>query len=773
VTGGEPRAIVARDPWSRGERVFLAVALVVALAMRVSHWQGEDPYFMGPLYPHFLAAVYTAFGRSLDAVRVIQIGASVATVGLMHVLGRQYGGRRLAMICSGTAALYGPFVYYSVSLLYPTITVLLACILLTALHEASRRRSLLWALAAGLALGAYALGRGNILLFAPAAFFWLVAAWGRPFAPAFTGWKAGLPAGLVLAGGTLLAIAPATLHNLRTGDPTLLTTNAGLNLYIGNGPMATGGHQTPELHLRRPDGTVEIVTADLHKDVECRTEAEYALGRPLTYTEVSSFWFDETLRRIGEDPGRFVSLLAMKTVHFWSTYEIPQIEHFGYFRRFSAPLRGPVLGFGLIGPLALVGLALATRRPARWWLPGLFVAFYSASIVLFFVLARYRLPIVPVLALFAGHASLEAVLAVRARRWPRAAWIVAAAVALGLLMRANLYGVDESKGIAQILYRHGIVADAERDWEGAIDWYEQALQLKPDYDKCHLNLGVALARVGRFEPAEEHVRRAAELNPGYYRAPYNLGLVMEQRGRVDEADAAYARAVELEPRYLLARTALAESRLRAGDRAGAREQVEAVLAYDGAWEGPGNAGARVSAARLEAYLDERDALDAVGRGECFAESGDFRRAEVARLRNDVEGVLAALRRYFEGGGTCAEAYRSLGRVLLVTDAHPGATDAFQRGLAADPGLPGLRLGLGLLAAIDGRADEAIRWLEEETALDPAAPEPCLELGLVHERLREDGAAAETWYERYRQRGGDPELLRGRRSFVPRTDGGAR
>ena len=30
----------------------------------------------------------------------------------------------------------------------------------------------------------------------------------------------------------------------------------------------------------------------------------------------------------------------MKAVHFWSTYEIPQIEHFGYLRQYSGPLRG-------------------------------------------------------------------------------------------------------------------------------------------------------------------------------------------------------------------------------------------------------------------------------------------------------------------------------------------------------------------------------------------------------------------------------------------------
>ena len=60
---------------------------------------------------------------------------------------------------------------------------------------------------------------------------------------------------------------------------------------------------------------------------------------------------------------------------------------------------------------------------------------------LFFVLARYRLPVVPALALFAGYAALEIVAAARARRWVRTALLVGAAAGAGLLMRANLYVV--------------------------------------------------------------------------------------------------------------------------------------------------------------------------------------------------------------------------------------------------------------------------------------------------------------------------------------------
>ena len=780
-------------PWRTWERRFLAAAVLVAVALRLLHWwslarypwfdflgldakyyddwaqrilveglQGDEPYFMGPLYPHLLALVYAVVGRSLDAVRFLQVLMSASTVVLLHRLGRIAGGPRLAAVVAAITAVYGPLVYYSVSILYPTLTVFLSAAILLALVEAASRRSLRLAALAGATLGVYALGRGNILLFAPVAFFWLVTAWGRPGDPRWRNWRAGLRAGLVLTLATLGPVLLATIHNIRAGDPALITTNGGLNFYIGNGPMATGGHETPVLEIPRPDGTVERIVADLHKDVECRTEAERATGRSLTYTEVSRFWFDETLRTIRRDPGAFVGRLVMKFSHFWSVYEIPQIEHFGYFRRYSLALKGPALTFGLIGPLAVLGMVVAWRERRRWALPYLFVVAYSTSIILFFVLARYRLPIVPALFLFAGHGALALVDSARARRWAPFAALLAGGIGVGGLMRANFYRIDEGRGIAQILYRHGIVADSAQDWEAAIGHYRSALALKPEYDKAHLNLGVDLARVGRVDEGIEHLLKAEALDPQYYRAPFNRGSLLEGLGRWDEARDAYARSVEIEPRYLPGRVALGEMHLVAGDHAAARREFEAVMAYEGSWESELNPAARARAQRGLAFLAELEAEGSAALAECFEAATEFRQAEVARMRGRAAEALDALRRYFEAGGTCGPAYRLLGDLLLPGNELPGAEDAYRRALAASPGLGGTRIGLAQIAAIRGDAAAAIDWLRQEVALFPGDPRPMLELGLVYERLAEDREEAERWFGRYEKAGGSLRILEARR-----------
>jgi tetratricopeptide (TPR) repeat protein len=142
-------------------------------------------------------------------------------------------------------------------------------------------------------------------------------------------------------------------------------------------------------------------------------------------------------------------------------------------------------------------------------------------------------------------------------------------------------------------------------------------------------------------------------------------------------------------------------------------------------------------------------LARAGRGGCFDSEPTFRLAELARLRDRDDDALKRLREYFEGGGACAEAYRSLGEILLRKGELAGAEDAFQRAVGADRGFPGAHLGLGRLAATRGDADGAIRALQREIDVDPAAPAPYLEMGLVHERLLSDAAGASVWFARYR------------------------
>jgi tetratricopeptide (TPR) repeat protein len=102
-------------------------------------------------------------------------------------------------------------------------------------------------------------------------------------------------------------------------------------------------------------------------------------------------------------------------------------------------------------------------------------------------------------------------------------------------------------------------------------------------------------------------------------------------------------------------------------------------------------------------------------------------------------------------------------VLTAANEKNGARDAFQRAAAAEPRLPGAHLGLARVAAAEGDDKTALAELDRELALDPDAAEPCLEKGLVYDRLRADHDAAQEWFNRYLERGGDSAVLAGRLS----------
>ena len=168
------------------------------------------------------------------------------------------------------------------------------------------------------------------------------------------------------------------------------------------------------------------------------------------------------------------------------------------------------------------------------------------------------------------------------RRWPYRRWVVGAASALVMMglawcawQQASYWKADETlwpytlacnsrnslahNNLAVVLAGGGRVDEA-------IDHYETALEINPDYAEAHINLGVALANRGQFDKAITHCQRAVEIRPGYAEAHYNLGVALAGGGRVDEAIDHFRKALEINRDYAGAHYSLglASRRSRAG-----------------------------------------------------------------------------------------------------------------------------------------------------------------------------------------------------------------
>lgn len=458
----------------------------------------DHAYFhSSPLYPFVLAGLLRAFaGGGLAAVRLVQTAVGTASVFLISMLARATLGRRAAVAAVYLAATYVPFVFFESEVLEITLVIALVAAMLLVLARRDASASPASACAAGLLLGLASLGKPNLLLFAPVGSIMLLATGDGPrarrIAPA---------AAFFLAAG--LTILPATIHNYRaSGDVIPVSSNGGINLFIGNHPGASGMFQVP------PEMRLDLMTSSTEA-------AERATGRALSAGEVSDYWAGRAFAYMRSQPGPWLRLMARKAALFWNHYEIPNHYHFYFVRAFAPALRLPVSTFGVIAPLGLVGLGLAVARRRRG--AALLVTYgatFMASVVPFFITARYRLAIAPVLLVGAGFALTEMWDRLHARRWRSLAG--AAAVAAALAMAVNAPMVEF--GFAQMHNTVGAILGSRGDFRGAASEFGKAIEEDPGNVSAHYNLGVALAETGRLEEAVREFEEATRLHPGYREA---------------------------------------------------------------------------------------------------------------------------------------------------------------------------------------------------------------------------------------------------------------
>jgi tetratricopeptide (TPR) repeat protein len=81
----------------------------------------------------------------------------------------------------------------------------------------------------------------------------------------------------------------------------------------------------------------------------------------------------------------------------------------------------------------------------------------------------------------------------------------------------------------------------------AIEQYQKALEINPDFTEAHNNLGTALLNQGWLEEASEHYHQALDKDPAFAEAHNNLGILLTKQDRIAEAIEEYRKAIELNP----------------------------------------------------------------------------------------------------------------------------------------------------------------------------------------------------------------------------------
>lgn len=663
----------------------------------------------GPVYPVFLALLHLGAGGSMFALRALQgalLGIGLCTV--LYVLANRMFPRFApwtGIAAAALSAIYLPFVRYDVELLATSTSGLLIALAVLALTRKPRAgeedRPLRPpgvgpAMAAGLFLGLSALTRPNALLCLPFLAAWVVwAGWRRRTDGRHGVLRALVPA-LLLVVSTLALVLPVTLWNARlgSGSLTMIQANGGLNLYLGNGPGATG---VPIIS----QGTDWIRL--LHAP---RLEAGAE-----TPADEDAWHIARVRAHIRSLPGRWIGLLLRKAGLLFHGAEVRGgVWAAGWP---GDPLgRLPLPRFGWVLPLALLGLYAAARVRRLASPASVMLAAYGLTLVATMTGERYRLPAVPLLMPFAafGVIVLGRQLLGRdggpARRRALSVGLPVLA-AVFLLVNAPLFDVpppDPAEGhylLSYVHYRNGEYRQALAEAEAAVEsdesyalgWYHlglclertsrgsgeaagrieaayrRSVELAPDHVEAMENLGSFLYRQGRLTEARSWCLRAAETRPFRPQPLHALGILAEHGadGRrfspgwdAAAAEGYFREAVELDPAWTAPRFDLGVVLSRTGRDAEAAEQYRRVLAID-----PDHYRARL-------YLAL--ALEQTGKLREAVETMDH----CLRSRpNDPEAWFQA-GRLAEASGDPAAARKRYRQALALNPGHRGAAERLER-----------------------------------------------------------------------------------------------
>ncbi len=452
-----------------------------------------------------------------------------------------------------------------------------------------------------------------------------------------TGWRR-LASSVVFLGSVLLALSPVMVRNrIVAGHFGLTAANFGDNFYKGNNERADGGYMS----LRPGRGSPEFERAD------ATNIAERAAGRSLSPAEVSRYWTSQALTYIEGHPLAWLRLMALKAFLFVNRLELADSEDLATFAIWSHVLRvtQPLFHFGLLAPLALLGLWATGDRARELVAFHVMLIAYSASVILFYVFGRYRHPIAPLLALFAGAGMAGA-----AAAWRRFSPRRRTACALSLvaaLVTCNWPTHRDTRARAATLHDLGVwVARQPGRSNEAMWYYEQALRLAPRSAVTLYDMGNLARRDGRIGEAEGYYRQALAIEPTLAGAQVNLGQCLESYGWWDRAIECYRRAIELDPAAWEPRNNLA----LALDKAGRMDEAIALFR-------------EMLSTWPDMALLHYNLGNALAHGWQLAEAeSEYRRAIAldprdARFHNNLGVVLLRLHRKDEAAASFREALR--------------------------------------------------------------------------------------------------------------------
>ncbi len=469
----------------------------LALRMAGGDWLGDEVFYYNPLYPHFLGVMYALFGQSFTLIKTLQATMGSASCVFLYFIALRLFDRRVAAVAGVMNAAYAPLIFLDELLLAESPSHLILTATLLLLLRAVHRPTLLRFAAAGLLLGLGFLARPSVLPLVAA--IWLMFAMRHER-------RSRILARLAVFGAVAtLTISPATVRNWIVGDDfVLVSSHTGYNFHLGTNAESNG-------YLIMPSAAPRTATDHPTDQRDYFTKvAEEDLGRKIKPSEMNRYWTRKGLHFITTSPGTWLGIEWQKFIRLFNEFEFSDNQSYYFSTQYSFVLRLPLVGFGFICPLGLLGLVLCAPSWRKLFLLYLGFLGNSLSLLGFFTGARYRMIIVPFLILFAAYSLVWIIEKLKARDLSR---LLKAAVPLGLFILLAFQPIPGTSKEPHFIdyYNLGNKLLTKKQYDGAIDAYQKSIAIEPGYLSSQNNLASAYSQAERWKEARAQWTRVLQM----------------------------------------------------------------------------------------------------------------------------------------------------------------------------------------------------------------------------------------------------------------------
>ena len=359
-------------------------------------------FFRAPLFPLFMAAVWSITGESVFAVKIVQAVLHAVTTLMIFRTATLLSRSPLVASIAGLLFAINPFFIYAAAAVQTealhTFLMTLALLLLVKMIVSDNGFDLKTAAAAGVTFGLGALCKNSPLGICIVLAIVMVALCYRR--------KNSVAAAVIMVVAMFAAILPWSFYNLKTrGEFILINDSGGFIPWIGNHPANLRIYEGTFASREETEQYQEYIGKTLAAEQIAEWERTKGYSR-LSFKEREALWREKAIENAMAEPAGTARLIGWKLISFWRPWLSADI--YG--------TKGMLISAAMFIPLFVLGFAgmwISRKKPGVREVVILFTVlmiFLTALHAALVSTIRLRLPNVdPLLTVFASIAIVAIV----------------------------------------------------------------------------------------------------------------------------------------------------------------------------------------------------------------------------------------------------------------------------------------------------------------------------------------------------------------------------